>query len=193
MSGSPVRRVTLTDPPNQKERNTQNLIASLRVRLTSLHYVSGAKATGSIIAGFAALGREYSRTTVGSRMREALNASRAGTNARIIWKNLRIEEWASQHPPCPILDQLRNDVALLLADDLEECLSKPISPIQPLEYVKAPDEVSVNPIDYILGLWVYSKEFCWAIQKLIPSQLLSKPYQTIASQKIPPLEGSLTR
>src|SRR5262245_41880606 len=106
-------RVRLIDRSEGPQRTTATLVASLAARLASLYFVTGADALGSITAGFCALGREVSRTVEGMRMREAIEKSQAASNGDALWNTMRIGEWASTMPASPILDQLRNDLALL--------------------------------------------------------------------------------
>jgi hypothetical protein len=162
---TPPQRVRLVDRPDEPGRTTATLVASLAARLGTLHLVSGADAVGSLVAGFCALGREVSRTAEGARVRQALESGRVGANGAEIWRALLLERWISSVPPSPVLDQLRNDVALLLADDLVETLE--LMPI-PSE----PAGTAAQPLgdwtfaELALGLWAFSREVVAAVEAL---------------------------
>ena len=53
-----VPRILLVDSAEGPGRTTATLVASLAARLSLLHVISGADAAASVIAGYAALGRE---------------------------------------------------------------------------------------------------------------------------------------
>jgi len=116
-------RLRLVDAPGEAGRTTATLLASLAARLGALYLVSGADAVGSLAAGFAALGRRVGATAEGARLRAALEQGRVGANGDILWTTLGIETWVSSLPPSPVLDQLRNDIALVIVDDPEETLA----------------------------------------------------------------------
>ncbi len=166
MASTDSVRVRLIDQPDGPPRTTATLVASLAARLAALYYVSGADAIGSLTAGFAALGREVARTAEGARMRESIEASRAGINGRTLWSSLKMGDWASTMVPSPILDQLRNDVALLLSEDLEATLQfMPIPSHQTgIEKAAAPEAASF--VDCVLGLWAFSRELVEVVQRL---------------------------
>lgn len=124
-------RLLLVDEAGRSGRTTATLLSSLATRLASLHFVTGADAVGSITAGFAALGRRVAATAEGAALLSAIEKGRAGANGERIWSALSIGTWASGLPPSPVLDQLRNDVALLLAHDLDTNLDLPPLPPQP--------------------------------------------------------------
>jgi len=161
-----ANRIRLIDGPDGPDRTTATLLASLEARLMTLHLVSGADAVGSLVAGFGALGREVSRTAEGARLRQAIETGRPGVNGDTLWTKLRIADWASSMPPSPILDQLRNDLALLLADDLDATLDlRPllnqmtgVNNVQPIE--------TVTFIDCVLGLWAFSTELTRIVEAL---------------------------
>ncbi len=163
----------LVDAAEQSGRTTATLLAYLTARLGSLYLISGADAIGSIAAGLAALGRQVAGTADGARLRKAIEAGRAGANGDRLWTVLRIEDWLSTMPPSPILDQLRNDLALLLAPDVE----------QTLELLPIPSEVAGQDAgqaeqarfaDYLIGLWAFSTEVVRAVE-LLAAPTLSPP------------------
>jgi hypothetical protein len=158
-------RVRLVDAPDDAGRTTATLVASLAARLGTLYLVSGTDAVGSLAAGFCALGREVGRTAEGARLRQALESGRAGANGDAIWKTLLIGSWVSSVPPSPVLDQLRNDVALLLADDVVETLELLPIPSEPAgNRAQALGEWSFS--DLVLGLWAFSREVVAGVDAL---------------------------
>jgi hypothetical protein len=155
----------LVDAPGESGRTTATLLASLSARLGALFLVSGADAVGSLAAGFAALGREVSGTAEGARLRRALERGRPGANGDALWSALRIGDWVSSLPPTPVLGQLRNDVALLLADDLAETLELMPIPGEPAgEKAEAPADSSF--VELTLGLWAFARELVAAVETL---------------------------
>jgi hypothetical protein len=158
-------RVRLVDAPGEAGRTTATLLASLAARLGALYLVSGADAVGSLAAGFAEVGRRVSETAEGARLRRAIESGRAGANGDTIWSMLQIETWVSSLPPSPVLDQLRNDVALLLADDLAETLELMPIPGQPAGDRAAPPAPAAFA-DLVLGLWAFSRELVDAVEAL---------------------------
>ena len=166
-------RANLIDDAAESGRSTATLLASLAARIGTLHVISGATAVGSITAGLAALGREVARTAEGRRMRAAIEAGRVGANGEAIWDTLRIGSWASSLPPSPVLDQLRNDLALLLADDVQEMLDlMPIPPEMAGER-GAGDEPPAEFADFLLGWWAFSIEAVRAIELVVEPTLES--------------------
>ena len=159
-------RVRLIDAPEESGRSTATLVASLAARLSTLYAVSGAAAVGSMVAGFAALGREASKTVEGARLRQAIVRSRVGSNGEALWSALRIRQWASLTPAAPLLDQLRNDMALLLAPNLEETLALLPIPGEPASGAGTTEEPAAEFIDCMVGMWVHSREMTRAIEAL---------------------------
>lgn len=158
-------RLRLVDEPDSTGRTTATLLASLAARLAALHSISGADAIGALTAGYAALGRKVAETAEGRRMFEAICRGRAGSNGDRLWNALLIGQWASSLPPSPVLDQLRNDLALLLADDLDAALELP--PIPPeIAGVDRPDPESATPAHYLLGMWAFAREAAAGIEAL---------------------------
>lgn len=167
-------RVRLVDSADGAGRTTASLLASLSARLATLHFVTGATAIGSLTAGFVALGREVARTAEGARLREAIERGRAGSNGDLIWSALGIGTWTSLHAPSPILDQLRNDIALLLADDLDVTLPQTPMPNPPAGARggnDAADTQSVEFADYVLGMWAFASEVVRSIETLVEPTL----------------------
>ncbi|HEY6292712.1 MAG TPA: hypothetical protein VI455_14275 [Terriglobia bacterium] len=166
MTSAQSERVKLVDTVEGPGRTTATLVASLAARLATLHAVSGADAVGSLTAGFAALGREVSRSAEGARMRKAIQAGRGGPNGEALWTALRISDWASGMPPSPVLQHLRNDLALLLSDDLEQTLQFLPIPSQMAGAETAPEAAPVTFLDCVMGLWAFSTELVRSVEAL---------------------------
>ena len=189
----PTDRVRLVDAPEEAGRSTATLLASLTARLATLHLISGADAVGSLSAGLSRLGREVSGTAAGAQLRQALEAGRAGTNGPALWSALRIDEWASSLPPSPVLDQLRNDLALLLADDLQPTLELLPIPPEPSEAGIAEEPAPATFVDFTLGLWAFSLEVVWAVESMAAATMGSVPPVVAAAQPPPERGGELLR
>lgn len=193
MSRPGREQVRLVDAAGESGRTTATLLASLTARLATLYLVSGADAIGSLVAGYAELGRQVARTAEGARLREAFESGRAGTNGRALWDALRIREWASSLPPTPILDQWRNDVSLLLADDLEEMLG-----LLPLPAEMAGERGAVPPqdaevADALLGIWAFAVEAQRVIEALAAPTLPEQGHVRAGEHSPAGPEGSLLR
>ncbi len=160
-------RVKLVDAAGGPGRTTATLVASLAARLGTLYFVSGAAAVGSLVAGFAALGREMRQTVEGARLHHALESARAGSNGEALWAALKVGDWASGVPPSPILDHLRNDLALLLADDLEDTLALLPIPGEATGARADDDELPATFADCVLGLWAFAREIGHAVDALV--------------------------
>ncbi len=190
---SSIRPARLVDDADGPGRTTATLVASLTARLATLYLISGADAIGSLTAGFVALGREVAKTADGARLRNAIEAGRAGANGRSLWKTLNLDEWASSHAPSPVLDQLRNDVALLLAGDLAETLE--LLPI-PGELAGASgtqgDEAAMFA-DFVVGFWAFSREVVWAVETIAAPTLPPAGSVTFAAEPAAAAEGHLLR
>ena len=91
-------------------------------------------------------------------MRQALETGRAGPNGEVIWDALRIGDWASSHPPAPVLDQLRNDVALLLAEDVDETIELLPIPPEMAGAAGTQDVPRAEFLDFAVGYWAFSVE-----------------------------------
>ncbi|MGW8319027.1 MAG: hypothetical protein ACWGPS_07235 [Candidatus Promineifilaceae bacterium] len=195
-SPAPTNRVRLIDRSEGPGRTTASLLASLAARLAALYSVSGADAIGSIAAGFGALGREVGRTAQGARLRKAIEAGRPGANGDALWRDLRIGDWLSSMPPSPILDQLRNDLALLLADDLEATLE--LMPIpNPMAGTEGSESIApVTFVDCLLGLWAFSTELACAVEALAAPNMPTSAATgevVVADHPDPEPESSLLR
>lgn len=191
MSAALPDRVRLADPPAQTGRTTATLVASLAARLATLYAVSGAAAVGSIVAGFAAIGREASRTAEGARLRRALERGRIATNGDALWTTLRIRQWASLVPAAPLMEQMRNDMALLLAPNLQETLA--LLPI-PGEGAGATAEAEEPPsefLDCVVGMWSFSREMVASVEMLAAPTMDAE--SVIEQTKPPPPSGSILR
>ncbi len=192
MNATKPGRVVLIDEADGPGRTTATLVASLAARLATLHLISGGDAVGALTSGLAALGREVSRTSEGARLRKAIEAGRAGANGNELWSKLRIRDWLSAMPPAPVLDHLRNDLALLLADDLESALEMMQIPSR---MTGAQDSSDVEPttfVDCVLGLWAFSRELTRAVESLAAPTL---PQPGVIHSEKPDTEpnGSLLR
>jgi hypothetical protein len=191
MSAAPTR-FRLVDPPDES-RSTATLIASLSARISMLTMISGAGAIGSLMSGLAALGRAISETAEGSRLRKALESGRAGHNVNALWKALHIDGWASGVAPTPIIDHLRNDLALLLAGDLEETLALLPIPSHPKGATADEDDLPANGLDCIVGLWFYSREITRAVEALATPTLPASGEVRTAAAEHTDRDGPLLR
>ncbi len=189
----PADRVRLVDAPQEAGRSTATLLASLTARLATLHMISGADAVGSLTAGMSRLGREVAATAAGAQLRQALESGRAGTNGPALWSALRIDEWASSLPPSPVLDQLRNDLALLLADDLQPTLELLPIPAEPSEGADAVEPAPLTFVDFTLGLWAFSLEVVRAVESMAAPTMGSVPPVVPGAQPPPERGGELLR
>lgn len=190
LSSNVVRLIDSADEPG---RTTATILASLAARLAVLHLISGADALGSLIAGFGALGRDIGQTAKGARLRQAIEAGRAGTNGAIVWDELKIGDWVSSMPPSPVLDQLHNDLALILVDDLETAL-KLIPVPNPMVGERGVQDIKpVEFMDYLLGLWAFSAEFVRAVEMLAAPTLAASKEVTFPAHFQDEPENELLR
>jgi hypothetical protein len=185
-------RLSLVDEAESAGRVTSTLVASLGARLAALHLVSGADAVGSLMAGYCALGREVSQTAEGARLRRALEGGRPGTNGDLVWARLRIGDWVSSLPASPVLDQLRNDVALLLAEDVAEALDALPFPTELAGDAGPGDERAVF-LDLVLGLYAFSLDLVRAIEALAEPTLEAPGSFAVGAEPAPEVGGSLLR
>ena len=190
MSAAPVRR-SLVDEPENAGRTTATLLGSLTSRLGAIHMVSGADAIGSLVAGFVELGRAVSQTAEGARLRRALERGRPGLNGTLIWSKLRIDDWASTMTASPVLDQLRNDVALLLADDLEVALDLVPIPGE-LRGLREDDREPATFVDFMVGLWGFSRELVSTVDELA-APTLEAPGRFVQAAGVEEVDGELLR
>ena len=166
MSEADLPRARLVDPEGEADRTTASLISSLATRLIILHYTSGVSVIGSMLAGLTLAGREAAKTAEGARLRRALQATPAARNGDAIWAALRIGDMAAGLPATPILDHVRNDLALLLAGDLAETLAEPPAPPAMGSRGVAGSLGEASFLDCMLGLWVHSREVSRSIESL---------------------------
>ena len=159
-------RVQLIDESEGPGRTTATLVASLTARLAALRVISGADAIGSLTAGFAALGREVSRTAEGMRLRRGLEAGRPGNNGNALWSALRMNTWLAGMPPSPVINQLHNDIALLLTDDLERTLAVLPIPSQTTTANAVEESDPYTFLDCALGLWAFSAQLVRSVEAL---------------------------
>jgi hypothetical protein len=186
-----MQRIRLIDAPEEAGRTTATLVASLAARLATLYAVSGAAAVGSMVAGFAAVGREASQTVEGQRLRSALARGRIAANGEALWSALRIRQWASLAPAAPLLDQLRNDAALLLAPNLHETLELLPIPGEPAAGSPVADEPSTEFLDCIVGLWAFSREMVATIDALADPTADRTEHEGGPAETPPPQSGIL--
>lgn len=188
MTRATTTDIRLLDAPDES-RTTATLLASLTARLAALQVTTGSVAVGSLVAGFCALGRSAARTTDGARLRRALERARVGSNGAAIWKALHLDTWAHSVPPSPVLDQLRNDTGLLLADDLEETLALLPIPAQPagIRGSEDPwDEERASFLDCMVGMWAYSREVTAIVEGLAAATLPPPNDVRLRSDAAPP-------
>jgi hypothetical protein len=69
-------------------------------------------------------------------------------------------------PAAPLTDQLRNDLALLLAPNLPETLQLLPIPGEPAAGTAASDEPVAEFMDCLLGMWAFSRELVRATEAL---------------------------
>jgi hypothetical protein len=159
-------KVKLIDLPDEAGPTTANLFSSLAARLIALHYTSGVSVVGSTLSGLAEIGAEISKTAEGARMRRAIADSAAHANGEIIWNVLCIGNWTNGMPASPVLDHVRNDLALLVARDLNEVIKN----VPPPQETRLGHTVSTRRnltfLDTLLGLWAYSREIVMSIETL---------------------------
>ncbi len=155
------------DDVGGSRRDTSAALGSLIARINTLHVVSGAQAVGSLVAGLAALGRAASRTAEGARVRESLTATRVGVNGEALWSTLGVDAAWSSIPPSPVLEDLRNDLALLLANDLEAVLAE-VDLVQPGDHIGPLREPQAcDCVDLVVGLWAYSRELVAVVDEIV--------------------------
>lgn len=193
MTNETRRRIRLADTAKGPGRSTATLLASLQSRLMVLHQCSGADAIASLTAGFAELGRQVSGTAEGGRLRKALEASRAAANGRSIWTKMRLVQWTGGIYPTPLLDQLRNDLALLLAEDVEETLDALPIPGEMVGVEGMGEAPDVEFLDVLLGLWAFSRELTRSIEAVASPLLAPKGSFSPGMDSARSVEGSILR
>ena len=159
-------QVRLVDEPDRAGRTTAALVASLSGRLAALSLVSGADVVGALAAGVAALGRQVADTAEARALREGLAHGRPATNAALLWQQLGIDRWLATMPASRVLDQLRNDVALLLVDDLPETFDLPPLVAEPTGADRPATPERIDPLDLIVGMWALAQDTVDLIQAL---------------------------
>ena len=189
-AGQTPPRLLLVDEPDGSGRTTATMLASLAARLAALHTISGADAIGALTSGYAALGREFSRTADGRRLFEAITRGRAGSNGEQLWDSLLIGKWATSLPPTPVLDQLRNDLALLLAPDLDAAFDLPPIPAE-IAGVGRADPEPATPVHYLLGMWVFAREVIAGIETLAAATMPPASQVVTADSAQPDVRGPL--
>lgn len=191
---SDTARLRLEDEPDGYPRTTRSLVASFAARLGALGYVTGGEAIGSQLAGIAALGREVARTADGARLRRALAAGRAGGNGELLWSALRVNDWLSRMPPAPVRDHVRNDLAMLLADDLADVLDAPAPQGSGVPAATLAEPQPVDVLDVLVGMWAYGQELVRAVTSLAADRLAPPGYvEARDADEGRGLDGSLLR
>jgi hypothetical protein len=161
-------RLALVDLPAGPGRSTATLLDSLAARLATAHRMSGAELVGSLTAGYAALGRQVARTADGARMRAGIEASAVAPNGALLWQVLGIDRLAADVGPTPVLRQFRNDLALALADDLEDVLEDATSRRPAAGDLQAEDDDTPPAyVDHLLGLYAYAVEVVATVEALV--------------------------
>ncbi len=97
-------------------------------------------------------------TAEGARVREAVLATRIASNGDALWARLGMHAAWSVFSPTPVLEDVRNDLALLLADDLSAALAD-IDSVDPAERIgplRVPEPIEC--VDVIIGMWAYSRD-----------------------------------
>jgi hypothetical protein len=166
MAVAETPRALLVDPEGEADRTTASLISSLATRLVILHYTSGVSVVGSMLAGLTLAGREVAKTSEGARLKRRLESSPAFRNGETLWAALRIGDMAAGLPATPILDHVRNDLSLLLVDDLVEVLAQPPAPPALGSRLSAATAGEANFLDCLLGLWAHARETTRSIEGL---------------------------
>ncbi len=185
--------IRLVDEADRSGRTTATLLASLTARLATLSLISGADAVGALVSGYAALGREVARTADGQRLHAALRAGRPGANGDMLWASLLIDRWSSSLPPSPVLDHLRNDLALLLVDDLEATMELPPLPAEQVGPGGGPVAERATAVDFIVGFWAVSKEVVAGVEALAAPTLPPPGQVQAAPPSAPPLDSPMLR
>ncbi len=152
--------------PSAESRDVDALLSSLLARLRTLGVISGTQALGSIVAGLGQLGQEASRTAEGARLREALQRTRVAANGEALWSRLGMDAAWSAFPPSPVMEELRNDLALLLANDLDAALADVdlIRPADGFGPLREPEPIEC--VDLVVGMWAYSREVVAAVDAI---------------------------
>lgn len=184
-------RIELTDAKDGPPRTTRTLLSSFVVRMHTLSVLTGGEAVASLLAGVAAHGREVSRTADGARLRRALEDGRAGANVQALWSALGLADAVELVPPSPVASDLRNDLALLLADDLDECLDDVanLDVGSTLGPVSVPGDV--DPLDLLVGMWALGRDVADTVEALAAPTLPSRT--SVERGDDAPLDGPLLR
>ncbi|MFZ5852532.1 MAG: hypothetical protein ACOYY2_14250 [Actinomycetota bacterium] len=183
--------VRLVDEPDRAGRTTVTLLGSLAARLAVLHAASGADVVGALVAGIAAVGRAEAQTVDGARLHAALRAGRAGSNGERLWSALLVGPWTSAFPPSQVREQLRNDVALLLVDDLDATLDLPPIPAEPVGPAVPRPAEPTTAVDFMVGLRAWAAELVAAVDALAAPTLDGSVTGT--QRAVPPTDGPLLR
>ena len=135
-----------------------------------------------------------SQTEQGARLRSAIEKGLPGNNGDLLWSTLRMAGgWISSSSPAPAVDQLRNDFALLLANDLEETLEMMPIPSQ-TESGANKEPVPVAFVDFVVGMWAFSAEVVRSVENLArPTLETEAAVIPAAGAAASPPEGPLLR
>jgi hypothetical protein len=181
-------RLDLVDDPGATQRTTATLLASLVARVRTLPLLDGAQAVGSMVAGIAAVGRRVATTAEGGRKRAALAANRVGVNGATLWSALGLDVTTSALPPRPVDDDLRNDLALLLAPDLVDQLERLDETLVAQGIGAIDDPADVDFLDFLVGLWYLAGEVVDVIEGIAAAA-----GEPPAEEAPAPEDGSLLR
>jgi hypothetical protein len=186
--------VDLIDDPAGVPRRTATLLTALLSRSAAVSMISGAQTLASIAAGLAALGRQMGTTVEGSRVRQALANSRAGHNLDLLFSELGFGDLVAVSSPTPVLEDLHNDLALLLAPDLGDAIESAqsgavngtaVAPVAPAQ--------AVDPIDFLVGFWAYSRQVADSVEALVDWLAPTVPTVTAGVGPDEPTDGRLLR
>lgn len=160
--------IDLVDAEGGSSRRTTTMLAALLARSATLATVSGGQAMASITAGLAELGRQAAETEEGRRVRQALDEGRPGTNLRLLFDELGFGDLASLSPPTPLLEDFANDLALLVAPDLADAIGRAkVGALGDTGLGELRLGGPVDPIDFVVGLWLFSREVVDSIDALV--------------------------
>lgn len=150
-------RLRLQDAADGPPRTTDTMVASLAERLATLRVVTGADAFGSLAAGYAAVGRQAASSSDGARLHDALTHGPAAARGQAIWSALGIDTLADT-TPSPVLEHLRNDMALLLAGDVEDALTRARDDVGQRGMPTGDTDEPATFVDYLVGMWAFARE-----------------------------------
>lgn len=189
-NGDHLPGADVVDDPNGVPRQTTTLLAALLTRSATLGVISGAQTMASLAAGLAALGREASTTIEGQQLRQSIACGRVAQNLDLLFTRLGFGNLASKSPPTPMLEDFRNDLALLLSPDVADVVDAAVvGAATGTATGRLRQPVAVDPIDFVVGLWTFSREVVAALDALATS-VGSIPPSAFVSGALPSEPGS---